>query len=489
MNELNQGSQNNFLDTIRSTLAPDLDNIYLVGGIVRDLVLGKQTNDIDIVTNADSLLTARILANRFRGDFYPLDAERYIGRALIRYGNQSWTIDVAPINGNLTDNLRKRDFSMNAMAMPLTNMSTNEIIDPHGGLRDITLKKIRSLSENVFVDDPIRLLRAIRLSGELNFTLENNTASLIRLHSELLKETAQERIRDEFVRILMLPSSLPSVRLMDETGILCTVIPELTSNKNIAQPKEHYWNVFDHNVETLGFAERIICSNTRKDNPILKQIPWKPNFSDHFKEDISPGHPRYIVFKLAALLHDIAKPATKTVEPDGRIRFIGHTTNGSKVVKQIMHRLRFSRREIELARVMVGQHLRPIQISQNWEKPSKRAIYRFFRDLDDAAIDTIILSFADHLAAVGPNLNNDEWQQHVHLAEATIDGGIEEEPVINSPRLITGHDLIKNLKMKPGPQLGRILEEVREAQFEGRITTPDEALTLATTLGNPEGRN
>ena len=489
MNELKKGSQKDILNTIQRILAPELDSTYLVGGIVRDLVLGKQTNDIDLVTNADSLQIARFLANKFGGDFYPLDVDRYIGRALIEYNEQSWTIDVSPTNGDLTGNLRRRDFSVNAMAMPLTNISTNEIIDPLGGLSDISLKKIRSLSKDVFADDPIRLLRAIRLSGELDFTLQDDTAKLIRSHANLLTKTAPERIRDEFVRILMLPSSLPLVRLMDGTSVLCTVIPELSSNKNISQPKEHYWNVFDHNVETLGFAERIVCSNTRKNNPILKQIPWKSNFSDHFKEEITAGHPRYVIFKLAALLHDIAKPATKTIESNGRIRFIGHTTNGSKVVKQIMDRLRFSRREIELARIMVEQHLRPIQISQNWEKPSKRAIYRFFRDLDDAAIDTIVLSFADHLAAVGPNLKNDEWQHHVRLAEATIDGGFEEAPVINSPRLITGHDLIKNLKMKPGPKLGRILEEVREAQFEGRITTSEEALTLATTLGTPGERD
>jgi poly(A) polymerase len=489
MSELNQSSRNNLLKTIQSTLAPSLENVYLVGGIVRDLVLGNQTQDIDLVTNSDSLLTTRVLANRFHGDFYPLNSDRGIGRALIKYKDENWTIDVSPINGNLAENLGKRDFSMNAMAMPLANISTNEIVDPHKGLSDIRLRKIRSISKNVFADDPIRLLRAIRLSGELNFTIEDGTANLIRSHSNLLTQTAQERIRDEFVRILMLPTSLPSVRLMDDLGVLCTVIPELSSNKDVSQPKEHYWNVFDHNMETLGFAERIICPNTRKEDPVLKQIPWKSSFSDHFQEEISNGHPRYVVFKIAALLHDIAKPTTKTIEPNGRMRFIGHATQGSNLVKKIMQRLHFSRKEIDLANVIVDQHLRPIQISHNWERPSKRAIYRYFRDLDDAAIDTIVLSFADHLAAVGPNLTINEWQQHIRLAEATIDGGLGEEEMIGTPRLITGHDLIKRFEMKPGPQLGRILEEVREAQFEGRITTPEEALTLAATFGQPGERD
>ena len=176
MNELKKGSQKDILNTIQRILAPELDSTYLVGGIVRDLVLGKQTNDIDLVTNADSLQIARFLANKFGGDFYPLDVDRYIGRALIEYNEQSWTIDVSPTNGDLTANLRRRDFSVNAMAMPLTNISTNEIIDPLGGLSDISLKKIRSLSKDVFADDPIRLLRAIRLSGELDFTLQDDTA-------------------------------------------------------------------------------------------------------------------------------------------------------------------------------------------------------------------------------------------------------------------------------------------------------------------------
>jgi poly(A) polymerase len=197
---------------------------------------------------------------------------------------------------------------------------------------------------------------------------------------------------------------------------------------------------------------------------------------EHFEEEVSSGHKRKTLLKLAALLHDVAKPETKAIDEKGKMRFLGHAREGTAIVSDIMGRLRFSAREQEMVEKMVAHHLRPGQMVGEG-LPTRRAIYRYFRDTGDAGIDTIFLNLADHLAARGPQLDVEEWRGHARQMAYVLEECFREEGVVLPPRLIDGHDLIDIIGLSPGPKIGGLLEAVREAQAAGEVGTREEALS------------
>ena len=204
-------------------------------------------------------------------------------------------------------------------------------------------------------------------------------------------------------------------------------------------------------------------------------VPWSAVLARHFDLEVSGGSTRRLLLKLAALLHDIAKPQTKTIEAGGRMRFLGHAREGASMAASILERLRFSGKEIKLVEIMVRHHLRPMQMSQEG-LPSRRAIYRYFRDTGEAGIDIQFLSLADHLATRGPHLSLTGWQEHVEIVDHVLAQRSQEESLVTPLKLIDGHDLINVLGLSPGPKIGELLEAVREAQASGELATRDEAL-------------
>jgi UTP:GlnB (protein PII) uridylyltransferase len=184
------------------------------------------------------------------------------------------------------------------------------------------------------------------------------------------------------------------------------------------------------------------------------------------------------VIKLACLLHDIGKPVTKSFQEDGRMRFFGHAAAGAELARKLMRRMHFSSRETKMVTGMVDAHMRPLQMAQQGP-PSNRAIYRFFRDTGEAGADTLFLSLADHMAAVGPRLSMDGWRRHLAIISHILRRQMEDPSVISPVQLLRGDDLMTALGVAPGPELGRLLELVREAQAAGEVETKEEALDLA----------
>ncbi len=223
---------------------------------------------------------------------------------------------------------------------------------------------------------------------------------------------------------------------------------------------------------------------------VLASVPWHPSLDTYFDEELSDGHTRRTIIKLGCLLHDISKPETKTVEPGGRIRFIGHDAQGAEVCDTILRRLRFSSRATHLISTMVKHHLRPTQMRQGVELPTQRAVYRFFRDLDSAAVDTLYLNLADYLSAKGPRVVDlDDWRGHCALIGHILHRGLGgSEGPQKAPRLVDGHALMEALGLPPGPALGRLLDAIEEAHGAGEVSTREEALALARgLLDNPSG--
>jgi poly(A) polymerase len=452
---------------------------YLVGGYVRNALLGKSTQDIDIAVSGDAIAVAKEMASHLDGKFVLLDDSNKVARVAL----PELYLDFSTIDNNIDDDLKRRDFTINAMAIDLNRITEQStVLDPCDGYKDIQQKTIRATSDNVFTQDPVRLMRAIRLAAELNFSIDNKTQTLIERDSALIPDVAGERICDELCAAMATDQAYTALRLMDKLGLLAPLFPELNNCKGIDQPKEHNWDVFDHSMETVATVNSLFTDIGTGQNS-LAEIPWTNDLSNHFSQEISSGHKRMAILKIAALFHDLGKPVTKSIQEDGRMRFLGHAKESSQMARAIMTRLRFSGKEIKTAERIIEQHMRPTQLSSNWEMPTHRAIYRYFRDTEDEAFDILLLNLADHLAARGPSLDEEQWNQHIQLIKYVMLKHSEEHDIVKPPKLIDGNDLIE-LGVEPGPEMGTILETVREAQAEGEILTKDDAVNLAKRLLN-----
>jgi len=482
------------LSKVSKLLAEQGIKSYLVGGFVRDVLLRRDTVDIDIALAADALEVAPGIATAFGGKYVLLDEVNRVGRVILAIDGETkgqWKLDFTTLEVNIEQDLARRDFTIDAMAVDLGELVEDytaiQLIDPFHGWSDLEQGIICAVTDTAFELDPARLLRAAGLASELGFSIDNETECLIRRHCHLIANVAGERIREEMLLLLAIPQSkfLP---YLDELGLLTAMIPELNQTKGVNQPKEHFWDVFDHSVETVVAVDFVLRQGGWEyaNDEVLAVVPWSAVLANHFELEVSSGSPRRSLLKLAALLHDIAKPQTKTIDEGGRIRFLGHAKEGAAIAVNILERLRFSGKEVRLVEIMVRHHLRPGQMGHN-ELPSRRAIYRYFRDTGEAGIDILFLNLADHLATRGPQLNLAQWQEHAQMVEYILSQRFQEESLVTPPKLIDGHDLIKSFGMSPGPEIGQLLEAVREAQAAGELTTRQEALAYIRERLTTEG--
>lgn len=476
-------------------LACQSEQAYLVGGCVRDRLLERAVYDLDVSTAGDGLALARRLANHFGADFYALDGERGTGRAILRGGDgERFFVDIACFRGqNLAADLAGRDFTINALAADVASPSI--VIDYHGGLADLQAGLIRVVSKSAIRDDPVRALRAIRQAAQLDFTLTQETADLIQRDGAALVDVSAERICDELSRLLVCTSSAPFLFELDRLELLSVILPELEPLRDLEQPPPHCHLALEHSLDTVRALELLLLAigcapsgQTTSHVPemvseiYLGNLPaYAAQLCTHLGSTVSSERPRVVPLKLAALLHDIGKPATRSVEEDGRIRFLGHEQIGSRLAGEALERLRYSSAEVRLAECIVRNHMR-LRTLTGREGISSRAVYRFFRDTEDAGIDIVLHSLADHLATFAYELESG-WQRLVELAARMLgyylDRGADQA---KQPPLLTGHDLLREFGLPPGPQIGDLLEAVREAQAVGEVRTRDEAMGLVKRL-------
>ena len=463
---------------------------YLVGGAVRDALLGRKTDDLDVAveTSGPRLLElTRDLADALDGRYVLLHYEMGAARVVLPNGP---VIDLIAAPDGITCDLARRDFTVNAMAAPLDEMDSGDrrvdVIDLHDGRADLAAGTLRAVSPEAFDDDPVRLIRAPRFAAQLGLILSDDTRTVIRLKADLLVRSSPERVRDELLKIFAAPRVMDSVRMMDDLGLLSIVIPELDDAREVSQPKEHYWDVFSHCVETVGKVEAILGPRSDEEDWALSLVPTFPDMDSYFEERISDGHSRSTLVRLSGLVHDIAKPATKTREENGRIRFLGHHKVGAEVVDEILERLRFGTRGRQFVSGLVRHHLRPKQMAEPGAMPSRRALFRYYREVGDAAIATLYLNMADYLAARGPLLERDEWREHCDLMAYILNATFETPA---APRLINGSDVMDEFGIGPGPLVGKLLNAVAEAQAADEVETRDDAMRLVGRMLETETVN
>ena len=480
--------------------------VYVVGGVVRDFLLGKPDpqTDLDLVIEQAALPTAQRVADQLGWHFYPLDPARDVARLVFSATQGEPLIcDIASLRGDSIEaDLWGRDFTINAMAFALERAGQIRLIDMWHGQRDLTQRLVRRVSAASLADDEVRLLRAVRFTNQLGFTLEEETLVQIKRMSSALRLTSLERIRDELWKILATDRPAQALEDLRNLGLLGYVLPEVAATVGVEQSYPHYQDVYRHTLQTVAHAVQM--RNWIKGQPITNALPatlawqkmlepWRTQLRYHFAQPLAAGHTRLNWLVWHALLHDVGKPATRTVEeqPSGtmRYRFLEHERVGAETAVQRLNQLRFSRQETALANAVIEGHMRPHLLDASFTNQaiSLRARYRFFRDAGGrqfehpAGVDTLLLALADYQAtykeASPPNWSG--YLTHVHelLAFAFEENGLA---ATQRKPLVDGHALMTQLKMPPGRQVGELLAYLLEAQAAGEIQTHDEALALAS---------
>lgn len=452
---------------------------YLVGGSLRNMLLREPCRDWDIVVAGEAHRQARQLADRLGGFYARLHDKA--SRVIVKMETGDITLDITSLHGqSLEEDLRARDFTVNALASPLDEALSFRLIDPLQGEQDLRARRLKAVQDGVFLADPLRMLRAVRLMTRYQLSLDRDTRALIQRDAVFLTTVAPERIHDELYAILEPHGATAHLRLLDELGPLTVLIPEFIPAKGMRQPYPHYWDVFEHSLETVGALEWIAHESHA---PNLRNSEYLANIQALLKEAETQGifsHAELTAprMKMAALLHDIGKPATYTIAEDGSIRFYTHPQVGAPIALQIMKRLSASTKDRRLAQLVAAHHMRPGQLGQDGEV-TPRAIRRYFVDLGPAGIAVALFSLADHLASFGPQPLTNAWERHLSVVSLLLTRYIRERDSILPPRLLSPEELMRRLKLEPGPLVGQMLEVIAEAQAEGTIHSKEEALWLA----------
>lgn len=444
------------------------EKIYPVGGCIRDFVLGRTLMDIDIAVDADPLPLAKSFADASRGSLVLLDDINRIFRVVFK---NKETIDFTLLRGTVEEDLKLRDFTINAVAFdPYQEI----FIDPLGGFDDIEKKIIKCVSGESFTDDPLRMLRAVRFAAQLGFTIEINTEELIIREKEELLKAAAERIRDEWFKILKAEDSARFISMADDIGIVEILFPVAREMKGIEQNPYHKYDVWTHSLKTLEEVENLFKTDFEEFGKEKKKL------KSYFEEEITSGRDRYLICKMGCLFHDISKPACRGYK-DGRVTFIGHEKCGAKEISKVSESFRLSKRESSILQGMILNHLRPVFLGRMAEA-TPHALYRFFRDTCDCSVDTLILSWADVEAGMGPALTAGMIKKHHDLVKDLANKYFQQSTVVKPPRWINGDDLINIFGLKEGPEVGGILEKIDEASATGQIKSRDAALAFAQEL-------
>lgn len=481
------------IDRIKDILPPDQE-IYLVGGAVRDLLSSRLSPDFDFALPSNGISLARKVANALHADFLALDDERDTGRVIVTDENGSRVfLDFATYRGaNLDEDLRARDFTINAIAY---NLQDDTLIDPTDGGNDIRAKVIRACSPTAFTDDPVRILRAVRQAAAFGYTIDKTTREWMKQASGQVGRVSVERLRDEIFKILNGPKAGASIRALDMLGVLSHLMPELLKMRGVEQSPPHVYDVWTHTLAVLDQLDQLIASlrigyNAESTNDMYTGLlsvrlgRYREQLANHFSSPLNIDRPHRSLLFFAALYHDVCKPDTKTVEETGRIRFFDHDVKGADVVAARARAFNLSSDEVERLHTIVRHHMRfhnfASRLEYEKQTPSRKAIYRFFRDSGSAGIDLILLALADVRGTQATELTTDTWTAYLDVARLLLENYWEKpEEVVAPPRLLNGNDLIKELGLKPGPVIGQLLESIRENQAAGKIETREQALTFA----------
>ena len=443
------------------------NNIYLVGGCVRDCLLGKNSLDRDlIVTDIDAADFAEQVADFFDGKFIPLDVENHIYRVVLPDKINYFDI-TNPIENSLEKDIMRRDLTINSIAL---NLKTNEFVDYVNGLDDLKNKILRCIKKENITDDYLRILRVFRFYSLLGFEIEQNTLSWIKENSKNVLDPATERIHYELMKLFSGKYAHDALIKMDEVGILAEIFPFVNELKQVPKNSHHHLDLFHHSIETTKQVGEIY-KNSRQE------------IKEHLDNVDFGGFPRIAFLKLSAFMHDIGKFSTWTIEEEtNRHRFIMHDEVGAKLAKTYLKKMNFSNKEIEYITLMIHKHIYPASVVSAPELTSK-IMMRYIRKMDKNVVDNIVLAQADRLSARGNDITQDIINNNINGLNTLLNYYLEiRETLKPLPKLIDGHEVMNIMNINPGAQLGEILSQIKELQISGEINTKEDALNFVKNL-------
>lgn len=447
-----------------AAISPDPARLYLVGGPVRDALRQRPIHDFDFVTLDDGLGVARRMADQLKGAYYPIDPERRTGRIILSEENGQTVIDVASLRGSdLLEDLRARDFTVNAMAVRLDRLE--EIVDPLGGQRDLFDEKaLRQCNSRSIASDPIRALRAARLSMQLSLRMEASTRDAARDAgpdlvdvSGMLKQP--ERARDELFKLLALSRPASALRLLDSLNLLVRLAPTpLPADSEL-----------ERRLATIDALSSLIAiiGATRDDNSAADLIlgmavmvldRYRKQLQEHLARPFADGRLRMglMILGITTSLHE------------------GHWHSWGP-------QLRLSNAETDaMVRMEKAARFGLLDISVL----DDRVIHRYFRGVSEAGVDGVLLTLADYLSSQRPTPDSKAWGRLLETIAAPLLEAFfqRRQHVVAPPLLLTGNDLQGVLGLEPGPRIGQLLEQLREEQAAGEVRSKNEAIDFVRRL-------
>ena len=457
--------------------------LYLVGGFIRDILLGRSSKDVDFVAPQASEL-ANFLATEIGARLALIDRKfgtiRLIPPASSDEVSDFYQVDLSPLRGSsIAADLNQRDFTVNALAVELSEWQpdgTFDLVDPLGGLSHLRARRLQLCSPPSLEDDPLRILRAYRLAATHDFTLDGHTQDRIREMRHGLNRVAVERIRDELVLILSTTNSVPILRVLDDDNVMQQLLPECGPMRNCSQNDYHHRDLWQHSFIALEVLESFLASPEKllgryaeEALPILAQR-------------IAGERTREIMLKLGVLLHDIGKPNCRTVDENGVTHFYRHEVAGERLAGSLCARFCFSNKEIDFVSQLIRYHMRVVHLF-SLKRTSRKALSRLFKLGPELFWPLLFLFGSHYMAAKGPRSRKAEIGPLRHRIDRWLDFYHKQlKPKEEEPPLVRGHELMNRLNLSPGPTVGKLLHTLAELQWEGRISTRQEALDHAAQL-------
>ena len=477
---------------VKAALPPDQE-IYLVGGAVRDLLLGRAVKDFDFLAPEKAIQLGRKVANALKADFYPLDPERGAGRVILNENGSRITLDFITIQGgDIDSDLAARDLTINAIAIDLRQ--PDALLDPFGGAADLIAKQVKACSPTSFSSDPVRIIRAVRMAAAFGMRIDKDTRALMRAAASGLPSVSPERLRDEFLKLLAAPKPGASIRALDLLGALDPIFPEIPPLRKLEQPSPHDFDVWNHVLQVLNRLDRIMellgdglgaeGAGDMQSGLIFQKLGrYRKQFKEHLGVEPVPDHSRLTLLYFAALFHDVGKGTTQSRDENGRIHFYDHENAGAEMTAERARALHLSNDEIAVLETIVQHHGRPYMLTKEGGSPSRRAIYRFFRDTGATGVEICLHSLADFMGKFEAQVPQDELEEHLETLRTLLEAYFEHpREQVRPPALVNGEDLMRDLGLKPGPKIGELLEAVREAQAAGEVGDREGALQLARNM-------
>jgi len=459
----------------------EADGVWVVGGAVRDALAGDQSErcDIDIAV-ADGEDWARRAGNALNAPTVKISAQFDIWRIPLNGGQ----IDVWDLPDNdIERDLRRRDFTVNAMAVPFTDFRRGQLgdalLDPFGGRDDVKRRVLRLVSDDAFQSDPLRMLRAVRLEAEQHWRPDASVRSALKRDAGSINESAAERQWDELQRIILSDRFPWAVRRMEQAGLLDRILPELAIGRCVDQRPVHRRDVFWHQIDAARWITRLAdplaprgmraSAIWRELQPMLDVTAVRATL-DEWR----------LPLRLATLLHDIGKPQTRSVDADGSTHFFGHSELGAEMARDRLTALRVPARTINRVELLIAQHLRPGQVNSPGQAPTDRALHRFHTALGDAAVPLCWLFLADSLATAGAESLLPRWRAYAaHVARILA---WQPKRRAQTGRMLDGNAIMEATGLEPGPLVGQIRAKIDEAAAVGEIATVDQAREMARRL-------